>query len=75
MTMRKPYSKPEISFECFKMSSNIAAACSGLKANSGDMNSCEYIENGLAIFVDGNNDCDVYDCYHVMTETSGLFGS
>lgn len=73
--MKRAYSKPEIFFESFKMSTSIANTCPGLKANSGSGTECEYTENGTAIFADVNNDCELYDCYHVMTETSGIFGS
>ena len=77
--MKKAYSKPEISFESFQMSTSIANDC-GVIANQGDIINCEIYENGVAIFAtgsDGNGDCsiDTYDCYHVSPESANVFGS
>ena len=72
--MKKAYSKPEIAFECFQMSSNIAT-CSGLIANSGSEATCEVFENGVSVFSAENQNCFLYECYDVPTKTLEVFGS
>ena len=76
--MKKVYSKPDIFFESFMMSSSIANECDGPKGNSGDPNVCEYEENNVSIFSYGvNTDCMLPDpqCYHVSADPKGVFGS
>lgn len=82
-TMKKTYSKPEIMFENFAVSSNIAAGCSIL-TNYAE-NECSYVytdEFGTTynIFISGvctTTQQDGYAgiCYHVAADTSSLFTS
>ena len=81
--MKKVYSKPQIMFESFTLSTNIAAGCE-FKTNTPSARQCGYGEDifGVSIFVDGITDCkakypDGYNglCYHVPTETTNLFNS
>ena len=77
--MKKTYSKPVISFECFQLASSIASTCAE-KANSTDVNSCSYTANGLTIFV-GAEGCmpGLYDedntCYHNALSVDVVFAS
>ena len=51
--MKKPYVKPEVYFENFELSANIAAGCgAGYKdrVTSHDIHSCGYIYNNGVIF-------------------------
>ncbi len=79
--MRKPYNKPEISFENFKLSASVAGTCeNGYKANSGDVTNCEYSENGMSIFGDNNGSClfkgdETDTCYHVLIDGIVIFAS
>ena len=80
--MKKTYTKPEISFESFAMSTNIAGSCElDTKMPTADK-LCGYPINGSVIFVEGTQ-CTrypsggVYDgfCYHVPVEGKHLFNS
>ncbi len=76
--MKRVYSKPEIFFESFKLSSNIAT-CEGLKGNNIDASSCELDigENNMSVIVFNatvNVNCDV-DCYHGPMDATTVFGS
>ena len=78
--MKRAYSKPEIFFESFKLSSSIANTCDGLKCNTGDPLTCEVdiSENGLemVLFTTGKNgDCNTATCYHGPQLTTTVFGS
>ena len=74
--MKKTYSKPEIIFESFKMTSSIANTCSGLQGYISDGSVCEIVDNGFTIFNSDNDQCDPHGCYHVSTDYSaGVFGS
>lgn len=78
--MKKAYSKPDIFFESFKLSSSIANTCEGLKGNSGDSENCEVdISDGgisITLFAVGvNKDCESVECYHVSSSTTDIFGS
>ena len=78
--MKRAYSKPEIFFESFKLSSSIANTCDGPKGNSGSPELCEYEENNFVMFnisTPDSNDCQVPDmnCYHVSANSQGVFGS
>lgn len=94
--MKKQYTKPVISFENFAFSSNIAGPCAsmvGLFSQStcsfyGTYNdpvngSCEFIDNGFAIFLSTNADCMMGPqeddpgnlCYHVSTAETKMFAS
>ena len=82
--MKKTYSKPEIMFENFAVSSNIAAGCSIL-TNYAE-NECSYVytdefDTTYNIFTISGV-CTTYQqdgyagiCYHVAADTSSLFTS
>ena len=84
--MKKTYSKPEIMFESFTMSTNIAAGCEntfglysrgvcGFPGDAPNMNIFNKNAGGDCT-VDGG-DADEYDglCYHVPLESDNLFNS
>ena len=74
--MKKTYSKPQIVFESFRMSSNIANTCGNPMGNSSDENTCEVIEQGYTIFTASNTDCvGNHNCYHVPQNDPTIFGS
>ncbi|MBQ6851038.1 MAG: hypothetical protein IJN77_08380 [Oscillospiraceae bacterium] len=84
--MKKIYSKPEIMFEDFTLSINIAAGCDTKVegANSGD---CGYETGGLVVFLEGVTGCTGlqipegaegafnFPCYHVPDSDTNLFNS
>ena len=82
--MKKTYTKPEIIFEDFTASTNIAAGCEG-PAVGHAKDSCFIQGTGnIRIFDDGMNQCeytpfpgDPYDgyCYHTPTDSNNLFNS
>lgn len=87
--MKKIYCKPEILFESFSLSTNIAGDCEGIVGNP-SKGTCAVIgTGGIAVF-DGivGNVCDFTstdlgqeedywdkNCYHVPTEYNNLFNS
>lgn len=82
--MKMTYSKPEIVFENFTMSTNIAAGCDGPKVGP-VVDSC-YVDGtgGIRMFDGDMRVCDYtpgsgdkYDgyCYHVPTDANNLFNS
>ena len=88
--MKKTYSKPEISFESFVMSTNIAGDCEKPFVNNATKGVCAVIgSGGITVFdskVGGackftpeglGGTPDIYDglCYHVPTEAKNLFNS
>ena len=86
--MRKTYSKPEIMFESFTLSSNIAGDCERVvgnpsKGSCGILGNEPGIDNLFSSSVKGTDGCqmctdvDNYDgyCYHVPTEDYTLFNS
>lgn len=79
--MKKSYSKPEIVFESFSPSVNIAANCD-VKITNSTREVCGIEFDGEMIFVEGVTLCEdvVVDgtgglCYHNPTETTDLFAS
>lgn len=86
--MRKTYSKPEIVFEGFTLSTNIAAGCE-TKVDGPSSGECGLNFGDLVIFVDeftgcNNNNGVVVEgddgsyngiCYHVPTGNNNLFNS
>lgn len=88
--MKKVYSKPEIQFEDFTMSTSIAAGCEKIVGNP-SQGTCGIIgSGGYTIFNSsvgggcvftpedtGNGAEDVYDgaCYHVPNDYSNFFNS
>lgn len=80
--MKKTYSKPDISFESFSLSSTVAAGC-GVDTPLHQMDQCGYrIENWI-VFQSELQGCNfivetgVMDgvCYHPPTEMTNLFTS
>ena len=83
--MKKTYTKPEISFESFLMSTNIAGDCEKPFVNNASKGTCAVLgTGGIAVF-DGSvvaackitAENDQWDglCYHVPTEAANLFNS
>ena len=83
--MRKTYSKPEVMFENFAMSINIAVGCEGPQVGP-VKDTCYVVGTGGVKMFDSDmvNVCDYvpspgdpYDgyCYHVPTESNNLFNS
>lgn len=82
--MKRNYVKPEIMFENFTMSTNIAAGCNFISKLQGKVDACGYMDdrgNG-PIFTSDVNGCtytqpDGYDsiCYHVPNENYDIFTS
>ena len=84
--MKKAYTKPEIAYESFMMSTNIAGDCEGATpSNYSNYDSCGLLLSGLFVFLEGYNGCtdlpiganDSWDgyCYHTPTETTNIFNS
>lgn len=85
--MKKTYTKPEIAFENFLMSTSIAGDCD-IKTHTPSLNQCaysyhdEFVTEGVNLFVDDVNACTTIEadgeyngfCYHVFTGNS-LFNS
>lgn len=80
--MRRKYTKPEIMFEDFSLSTNIAAGCE-VRTNMPTDNNCG-IYLGEYVFAEGMTGCDTkislneaYNgiCYHAPYETKNLFAS
>lgn len=87
--MKKTYKKPEISFESFLMSTNIAGNCEGPAVGNPSRGSCGIPGSapGMNLFSadvgSGVNGCQVFTkdypndsfCYHNPTEYNNLFNS
>lgn len=83
--MKKTYVKPEVYFESFELSANIAAGCGADykgKVNSQNIHACGYIYNGQAIFISPNicyyetQDGKEYGlCYDIPTGDNKIFAS
>lgn len=81
--MKKPYVKPQIVFEDFELSVNIAAGCE-FRTNHAE-NVCVYeLTGGRNVFIDADTSCNDITapggnygavCYHVPSDTSNLFTS
>lgn len=82
--MRKAYSKPQIMFEDFTLSTNIAAGCE-VKTNTPSQMQCAYGEDdfGYPIFTTEVSACisqveesenDRF-CYHIPNQGNNLFNS
>ncbi len=81
--MKKAYSKPEIMFEDFSLSVNVAAGCEE-KIHNSAAGTCAYVgSGGIIVFTDTMTACvftpsdGQWDgfCYHVPTEGNNLFNS
>ena len=80
--MKKTYAKPQIVFESFQLTANIAGDCN-TRPNSTNEATCGYNDNGWIIF-QSNTVCNfpirqdgIYDriCYHVPTGDISVFTS
>lgn len=76
--MRKSYTKPEITFDSFALTTDITASCS--MSATFDPNTCPvyYPDWGVTFFSDGT--CDAYPpggldfiCYHVPAGDRNVF--
>lgn len=85
--MKKVYNKPEIVFEDFSMSTNIAGDCE-VKTWTPNSGTCayKYMDEFLGevkLFLSTISDCTTVEadgeyngfCYHVPTESKNLFNS
>lgn len=77
--MKKTYTKPEINFDSFVITSKFASDCV-YNPNSMEYDSCGYTIHGRTIFVAGNTGCkyvsqdgDYGICYYVPTGDSNIF--
>ena len=82
--MKKTYVKPEVYFENFELSANIAAGCGAGykdKVTSHDINTCGYIYNSGVVFNTGvcsyfSQDGTEYGlCYHQPMADNQIFAS
>ena len=55
--MKKTYTKPEIMFEDFTLSTNIAAGCEANTTNSSTINTCGLDFSGVTIFIENMTGC------------------
>ena len=82
--MKKSYSKPDIAFENFSLSTSIAGACER-NTHLPSEGACGYEWGGYVIFVTGMQGCDLEQplgqpspdgfCYHNPTDSNNLFNS
>ena len=80
--MKKEYCKPDIMFESFSLSTDIAAGCTAI-IDTHRGGECGVNMEGLVVFTDKVNGCDfkIPDngnngiCYHVPTGENNLFNS
>ena len=85
--MKKRYAKPEIMFEDFTLSTNIAGDCD-TKTDTFGNSDCWLDFSGLKVFLEGMNGCSDIKvtnyggdgefngiCYHVPLESNNLFNS
>lgn len=83
--MKKTYVKPEVYFENFELSANIAAGCGAGykgKVTSHDIHTCGYTYyNGYTVFSQGICDYETQDgneyglCYDIPTGDNKIFAS
>lgn len=81
--MKKTYSKPEILFEDFSLSTSITAGCELKTPLPSYEENCAYPTQGGMLFTDQVQACGktppggVYNgaCYHVPADTNNLFNS
>lgn len=79
--MRKTYSKPEILFESFSMSTSIAAGCEFITKLQTE-GSCGYETRNGVVFTTKVGGCEYHEpdendslCYHVPTTGTNIFNS
>ena len=83
--MKKTYVKPEVYFESFELSANIAAGCGAGykgKVNSLNIHSCGYSYNSEVIFItkdvcsyQTDNGSEYGLCYDIPTTDNKIFAS
>ena len=82
--MKKVYSKPQIMFENFSLSTNIAAACEVRANTQSNFDSCGVDFSGDIVFATSTSGCkdkiDDYGqynsiCYHVPSDSNNIFNS
>ena len=82
--MKKTYTKPQISFESFLMSTSIAAGCEAKADTQANYNTCGKDFSGVTVFAVGYLGCNFQIekdnefngvCYHVPSETNNVFNS
>ena len=83
--MKKEYCKPEIVFENFSLSTNIAAGCETQVTATVGSCAVEFIPGVMTIFVSGVSACTTsvedgskdynYLCYHNPTPSNNVFTS
>lgn len=80
--MKKTYAKPQIVFESFQLTANIAGDCN-TRPNSADEATCGYYDNGWIVFQNsavcnfpaGPDGKHNGLCYHVPTGDISVFTS
>ena len=80
--MKKIYSKPEIMFDSFTLTTNIAAGCGVSRTDLQSRDVCALPWGDMTLFSNAMSVCrdkvdpddDVY-CYHAPTEGKALFNS
>lgn len=82
--MKRTYTKPEIVFEDFTLSTNIAAGCE-VRTDTQARGQCGYAWGGKVLFLDGvagcsdiiKNDGEFFNglCYHNPSDLNNLFNS
>ena len=79
--MKKTYVKPEVYFESFELSANIATGCKFITKTHAEVSNC-YFDDGVdRIFMTKTGGCEtlVPDggtiCYHVSADEKRLFTS
>lgn len=81
--MKKIYSKPDVMFESFTLSTNIAACANDTDLSSRDVCGYPWYPAGKILFSDSISQCNVYHdgdasnpiCYHNPTESTNVFNS
>ena len=79
--MKKRYEKPQIVFEDFTMSTNIAAGCEFITTNPSE-GQCGYPTRNGIVFITEITGCKYHQpdtndalCYHVPTVYTNIFNS
>ena len=79
--MKKTYVKPELYFESFELSSNIASGCQTITKLQSKETACGYNDGVDVIFTSSMGGCNVKDdgtgkiCYDVPSDSNRLFTS
>ena len=78
--MKKTYVKPEVCFESFQLSANIAADCQGDNKVYHADGECTWFDGFQNVFMENQVGCDYSPananvCYHNPTDGANLFSS